>query len=119
MHPIRFDRDPECRVHRFVGIACLLFVSITFLAAPAMADMVYGRVYGAEGKFQPKDSFVVKDSTGKVAKVVKTDELKAYSVFLQPGSYTVEYKDKDNAVWQAPLESYPQAARQDIHLTKR
>lgn len=119
MHQNSFHQEPARRVRRFAEIAFVLFVSTLFLPAPAMADLVSGRVYGAEGKFQPKDSFEVKDSTGKVLKVVKTDELKAYSVFLQPGSYTVEYKDKDNAIWQAPLQSYPQAARQDIHLTKR
>ena len=119
MHPKPFHQEPARRVRRIAGIAFVLFVSALFFAAPAMADMVSGRVYGAEGKFQPKDSFEVKDSSGKVLKVVKTDELKAYSVFLQPGSYTVEYKDKNNTIWQAPLQSYPQAARQDIHLTKR
>ena len=119
MHPKPFPRKPVGRVRRFAGIALALLMATLFLAAPAMADMVSGRIYGAEGKFQPKDSFEVKDSSGKVVKVVKTDEFKAYSVFLSPGSYTVEYKDKDNALWQAPLESYPQAARQDIHLTKR
>ena len=119
MHPNPFHQQPARRAHRFAGIPLVLFVSTLFLAAPARADMVSGRVFGAEGKFQPKDSFAVKDSSGKVLKVVKTDELKAYSVFLQPGSYTVEYKDKDNTLWQAPLQSYPQAARQDIHLKKR
>ncbi len=119
MQPKPFRHEPTRHTHRYAVIVVVLLVSTLFLATPVMADMVSGRVNGAEGKFQPKDSFAVKDSSGKVVKVVQTDEFKAYSVFLQPGSYTVEYKDKDNTIWQAPLQSYPQAARQDIHLTKR
>ncbi len=119
MRPKLFRQEPTRHTHSFAGVLVVLLVSILFLATPVMADMVSGHVNGAEGKFQPKDSFTVKDSSGKVVKVVKTDEYKAYSVFLQPGSYTVEYKDKDNSIWQAPLQSYPQAARQDIQLTKR
>ena len=49
-------------------------------------------------------------------KQVKTDEYSGFSVFLQPGSYKAEFVDKDKKVWQAPLESYPQAARQDIEF---
>ena len=78
----------------------------TCFALPAKADLVSGRVSGAEGKFQPKDSFVVKDSAGKVVKEVKTDEYKAFSVFLQPGSYEVEFIDKDKGVWEAPLREH-------------
>jgi hypothetical protein len=100
-------------------IVCMALVMMAAAAVSARADMVYGRVYGAEGKFQPKDSFTVKDASGKVVKQVKTDDLKAYSVFLAPGSYIVEYVDNTKGVWKAPLDSYPQAARQDIHLTKR
>ncbi len=114
-----FHQESARRVSKIAGIVFVMFASTILVPAPVMADMVSGRVFGAEGKFQPKDSFEVKDSSGKVLKVVKTDESKAYSVFLQPGSYTVEFKDKDNTIWQAPLQSYPQAARQDIHLSKR
>jgi len=119
MYPNPVHQNPAGRGVRTAGTAFVLLALMLSLAAPAMADLVSGRVYGAEGKFQPKDSFEVKDSSGKVVKTVSTDEFKAYSVFLSPGSYTVEYKDKDNTLWQAPLQSYPQAARQDIHLTKR
>jgi hypothetical protein len=97
---------------------CLLLLAASF-ALPARADLVSGRVSGAEGKFEPKDTLVVKNSDGKVVKEVKTDEYKGFSVFLQPGSYKVEFVDKDKVVWESTLESYPQPARQDIELKKR
>ncbi len=96
----------------------LLLLSLS-VALPARADLVSGRVAGADGKFQPKDSFVVKNADGKVVKQVKTDEYKGFSVFLQPGTYKAEFVDKDKTVWEAPLESFPQPARQDITLKKK
>jgi hypothetical protein len=104
------------------GIAArggLLLLLAACFALPARADLVSGRVTGAEGKFQPNDSFVVKNADGKVVKQVKTDEFKGFSVFLQPGSYKAEFVDKDKSVWQSPLESYPQPARQDIQFKKK
>lgn len=98
---------------------CLTIIVAAVFAIPAKGDMVYGRVFGTEGKFQPGDSFTVKDSTGRTIKEVKTDERKGFSVFLSPGSYKVEFKDKDKATWEGQIESYPQPARQDIHLKKR
>ena len=105
-----------------LGIAakgCLLFLLAACFALPARADLVSGRVSGADGKFQPKDTFVVKDADGKVVKQVKTDEYKGFSVFLQPETYKAEFVDKEKKVWQAPLESYPQPARQDIQFKKK
>ena len=98
---------------------CLLFLLAVCFALPARADLVSGRVSGADGKFQPKDSFVVKDADGKKVKEVKTDEYKGFSVFLQPGTYKAEFVDQEKKVWQAPLESYPQPARQDIDFKKK
>ena len=98
---------------------CLPLLLAACFALPAWADLVSGRVTGAEGKFQPNDSFVVKNADGKVVKQVKTDEFRGFSVFLQPGSYKAEFVDKDKAVWQSPLESYPQPARQDIQFKKK
>jgi hypothetical protein len=89
------------------------------ISVPAKGDLVYGRVYGAEGKFQPRNAFTLKDSTGRTVQEVKTDEYKGYSVFLSPGTYKVEFTDKDNALWVGEIESYPQPVRQDIHLKKR
>lgn len=103
-------------VYRFAAMCGFLLLIAACFALPARADLVSGRVSGAENKFEAKDTFVVKDSTGKVVKEVKTDQYKGFSVFLQPGSYQVEFVDKDKKVWQATLESYPQPARQDIEL---
>jgi hypothetical protein len=99
------------------GLLLLIFAAC--FALPVRADLVSGRVSGADGKFQPKDTFVVKDAGGKEIKKVKTDEYKGFSVFLQPGTYKAEYVDSDKKVWQAPLESYPQPARQDIDFKKK
>jgi hypothetical protein len=97
----------------------LLLLIAAGCALPARADLVSGRVSGADDKFEAKDTLVVKDSTGKVVKEVKTDEFKGFSVFLQPGTYTVEFVDKDKKVWEAELESYPQPSRQDVELKPR
>jgi hypothetical protein len=119
---MRWNRIKHCQQTVMPGMAargCLLLLFAACFALPARADLVSGRVSGADGKFQPKDSFVVKNSEGKVVKEVKTDEYKGFSVFLQPGSYKAEFVDKEKNVWQAPLESYPQPARQDIQFKKK
>jgi hypothetical protein len=85
----------------------------------ANAELVYGRVFGADGKFKPRDSVVIKDSNGRAVKTVKTDEYKSYSVYLPPATYKVEFKDNSNAIWEASIKSYPQPVRQDIYLKKR
>ncbi len=119
MQSNRSERWHQTLTHGLAARGCLLLLLAACFALPARADLVSGRVSGAEGKFQPKDSFVVKDSAGKVVKEVKTDEYKGFSVFLQPGTYKVEFVDKDKGVWQAPLQSYPQAARQDVEFKKK
>jgi len=113
------EHSHQTAVHGLAAKCCLLFLLAACFAFPARADLVSGRVSGAEGKFEAKDSFVVKDSGGKVVKEVKTDEYKGFSVFLQPGSYKAEFVDKDKKVWQAPLVSSPQPARQDIEFKKK
>jgi hypothetical protein len=119
MRSNRPDRQPpSAAFHWARKCGLLLLVGVCFVL-PARADLVSGRVSGAENKFEARDTFVVKDSTGKVVKEVKTDEYKGFSVFLQPGSYQVEFVDKDKKVWQATLESYPQPARQDIELKRK
>lgn len=111
----RVNHQSPVKYRPAVKYSLLLLMAACF-TLPARADLVSGRVSGAADKFVAKASFVVKDSTGKVVKEVKTDEYKGFSVFLQPGSYTVEFVDKDKKVWEATLDSYPQPARQDIEL---
>ncbi len=96
---------------------CLAIVFALCLSVPAWADMVYGRVY-ADSKFQPGDTFIVRISADKTVRVT-TDQYKSYSVFLQPGTYQVEFTDKDGALWTGVIQSYSQPARQDISLKKR
>jgi hypothetical protein len=119
MKPNRIKKGQQILPLGILAKGCLLLLLAACFALPARADLVSGRVSGAEGKFQPKDSFVVKDADGKKVKEVKTDEYKGFSVFLQPGTYKAEFVDKEKKVWQAPLESYPQPARQDIEFKKK
>lgn len=116
-NPREYQGNPA--PHRLALKYGLLVLMAVSFALPARGDLVSGRVSGAADKFEAKDSFVVKDSTGKVVKEVKTDEYKGFSVFLQPGSYKVEFVDKDKKVWEATLDSYPQPARQDIELKSK
>jgi hypothetical protein len=119
---MRWNRLKHWQQTLTLGMAargCLLLLVAACFVIPARADLVSGRVSGAEGIFHPKDSFVVKNSDGKVVKEVTTDEYRGFSIFLQPGSYKAEFVDKEKKVWQAPLESYPQPARQDIHFKKK
>lgn len=80
--------------------------------------MVYGRLY-ADGKIQPNKSFTVRDTNEKVVGDVSTDGSGNYSIFLPPGTYSIEYKDSNNTMWRAQIDSYPQPVRQDIYLTKK
>ena len=98
-----------------------LCLGITFalcMAATSKADLVSGHVYGAEGKFQPGDTFKVKNPKGSDIQV-RTDQSRDFSVYLDPGRYKVEFRDRDGDFWDAELVSYPQPVRGDIHLKKR
>jgi hypothetical protein len=112
MHP-PFSRAKTGRT--LLALAALLLC----LPFAAHAGLVYGRVFGAETQFKPRDTIVIKSSNGQQVKTVKTDEYKGYSVYLPPAIYRVEFRDASNAIWEASIESYPQPVRQDIYLKKR
>lgn len=94
-----------------VAVAVLLCFSIY-----AQADLVYGRVYGAGGKFPPGGSFTITNKEDGKVYTVKTDKNKGYSIFLPPGIYSVEFIDKDDTRWEAEIRSVNEPIQQDIYL---
>jgi hypothetical protein len=97
-------------------IVCLVFTLILCFTISAEAGMVYGHLYGAEGYFQPSDTFTLTDEKGNRFSVT-TDENKGYSITIPPRIYKVEFK-KGGAVWEAWIQSLPDAVGQDIYLQK-
>lgn len=60
---------------------CLAFTLILYFSISAEAGMVYGHLYGAEGYFQPSDTFTLTDEKGNRFSVT-TDENKGYSITI-------------------------------------
>lgn len=97
----------------FVAFALLLCVSIY-----AEADLVYGRVYGAKGKFPPEGTFKLTNRDDGKVYSVKTDKNKGYSIVLPQGIYDVKFEDSDNIRWVATIHSVDRPTREDIYLEK-
>jgi hypothetical protein len=100
---------------RLVAIAFILCLPIS-----ANADIVSGRVYDPGGTVLPNTTFVVETGKGEAGKF-KTDESGNFSVYLDPGRYTVHplREGKPDRSLEGILESYPQSAHEDIRLKKR
>lgn len=96
-----------------VTVALLLCFAIY-----AEADLVYGRVYGAEGKFPPEGTFTLTNKEDEKTYTVKTDKDKSYSIFLPPGIYRVKFVDEDDIEWQAEIRSVEDPIQQDINLKR-
>jgi hypothetical protein len=79
--------------------------------------MVYGRVYSPQGIFRPGDRFELYDTSGKKVRDVATGSDGSYNLNIPEGTYRVQFT-KGGETWQAWIESFPQAVRQDIHLTR-
>jgi hypothetical protein len=80
-----------------------------------MADTVSGRVYGIDGKPVPNMSFTAKPAKGETVEF-KTNSAGDFSVYLDPGRYTVSPAGDTSS--QGVIDSYPQPAQQDVHLKK-
>ncbi len=91
-----------------------------WLPMSANADFVSGRVYDPGGSVLPNATFVVETGKGEAVNF-KTDESGNFSVYLEPGRYTVHpVRDgKPDPSLEGIVESYPQSAHQDIRLKKR
>jgi hypothetical protein len=94
-----------------------LFVVAFVFAVPIsiMADTVSGRVYGQDGKPLSNVTFTAKPAQGD-AITFKTNSTGNFSVYLDPGRYTVT--PTGDGSLQGLIDSYPQPVQQDVHLKK-
>jgi hypothetical protein len=80
-----------------------------------MADIVSGRVLGLDEKPIVNGSFTAKDAKGGTTPF-KSNQDGNYSVFLEPGKYTVTYTGDATVI--GAVESFPQPRQSDIRLKK-
>jgi hypothetical protein len=105
---------PVPRTSRFnliVGAAVVLcFVSY------AKADFVSGHVYGPDNRPVPNATFSAQSANGQPVNF-KTDGAGTFSVYLDPGTYTV-HSTTDKTL-EGVVHGYPQSAEEDIHLKRK
>jgi hypothetical protein len=94
---------------------CLALVLGLLASGTAVADTVAGRVYGIDEKPVANMTFRAKPAKGETVEF-KTNANGAFSVYLDPGRYTVS-PSNDPGV-QGFLNSFPQPAQQDVRLKK-
>lgn len=90
-------------------------VIVLCLVISAWADFVSGRVFGPDGKTLPNAKFTAELGGNKIN--FATDNSGNFSVYLDPGTYTV-HPAADSSV-EGIIHGYPQSATEDIHLKKR
>lgn len=93
---------------------CLAIAVAVWIPAIASADIVSGRIFGLDEKPIPNATFTAKDSKG-AATAIKTNAMGNFSVYLDPGKYTISSAD---ATLTGVIESFPQPRQQDVHLKK-
>src|SRR2546430_6128142 len=110
------------RTHIFVRIKrttwislCMTIAGGVWLAVPASADIVSGRVLGVDEKPIVNGTFTARNSKGE-STPFKTDKSGNFSVYLDPGKYTVS--PSTDASLTGVIESFPQPRQQDVHLSK-
>jgi hypothetical protein len=86
------------------------------LAVYARADFVSGHVYGPDNKPISNGTFSAQTTKGQPVSF-KTDGAGSFSVYLEPGTYTV-HSATDKAV-EGVVHGYPQSAEEDIHLKRK
>jgi Carboxypeptidase regulatory-like domain len=94
-----------------LGLAMAFVLCLTLFAR---ADTVSGRVYDAAGHPVANASFTA--VTGRTRVTFSTDDAGYFSVYLDPGTYTV-YSADNTLV--GTIHGYPQSATEDIHLTRK
>ena len=98
-------------------IALILAAIVTIcFAFPAAADIVSGRVIGADEKPIVNGTFTARDAKGGTT-TFKTDNAGNFSVYLDPGKFTVT--SSADATLTGVIESSPQPRQQDVRLTKK
>jgi hypothetical protein len=94
---------------------CFVLAAALSLPSIAMADIVSGKVLDANEKPILNGSFTAKDAKGGMTPF-KTNKDGNYSVFLEPGKYTVIYAG--DATVAGAIESFPQPRQSDVRLKK-
>ena len=94
---------------------CFAIAGAIWFALPASADIVSGHVLGPDEKPILNGTFTARNSKGETT-MFKTDKSGNFSVYLDPGKFTVS--SSADAGLTGVIESFPQPRQQDVHLTK-
>src|SRR2546422_8702568 len=100
------------RIWTILGLA---IAGAIWFALPASADIVSGRILGADDKPIVNASFTARNAKGEPT-TFKTDKSGNFSVYLDPGKYTVS--PSTDAALTGVIESFPQPRQQDVRLTR-
>jgi hypothetical protein len=104
------------RLKRTIWIALCLAITVAIWFSPsASADIVSGRILGLDEKPIVNGTFTARDSKGE-AITFKSDKSGNFSVYLDPGKFTVSVST--DTTLTGVIESFPQPRQQDIRLTK-
>ena len=110
---------PTTRLSRHLRIfwiaVCFVFAAALSLPSTAMADIVSGRILDKDEKPILNGSFTAKDAKGATTPF-KSNKDGNYSVFLEPGKYTIIFSG--DATVSGTIESFPQPRQADVHLKK-
>lgn len=102
-------------IKRTLGMSLSLAIAALCVPVSASADIVSGKVLGPDEKPLVNGTFTAKDSKGE-ATPFKTDKTGSFTVYLDPGKFTVT--STTDATVTGVIESFPQPRQQDVHLTK-
>lgn|SRR6185295_7769933 len=105
-----YKRNPT----RWASLLLTIALALWFPAAAA-ADIVSGRIFGADEKPLLNGSFTAKDAKGEVT-TFKSDKSGNFSVYLDPGKFTIT--SSTDATLTAVIDSFPQPRQLDVHLKK-
>jgi hypothetical protein len=109
--------DNLSTIKRATWIALCLTIAVAIWFPPtASADIVSGRILGPDEKPIVNGTFTAKDSKGE-AIAFKSDKTGNFSVYLDPGKFTVA--SSTDATLTGVIESFPQPRQQDVRLTKK
>jgi hypothetical protein len=89
---------------------------VSCLLTYAQADFVSGHVYGPDNKPVPNATFSAQSAKGQPINF-KTDGAGSFSVYLDPGTYTV-HSTTDKTL-EGVVHGYPQSAEEDVHLKRK
>jgi hypothetical protein len=102
------------RVRTICSSLCLVVFAFA-VPISIMADTVSGRIYCQDGKPVSNVTFTAKPTKGD-AVAFKTDSSGNFSVYLDPGRYTVT--PAGDGSLQGLINSYPQPVQRDVRLVR-